>query len=88
LNRRTAGLDAAPNARKNRVVPVELALANATGRGGTPPAKGRTDRAREERPGWADGLRQLYDKVIEEQLPESFDDLLKRLDQANDGRRS
>ena len=33
-------------------------------------------------PGWAKGLRQLYDSVVDEPLPDSFDDLLKKLDQA------
>lgn len=33
-------------------------------------------------PGWADGLRQLYNSVVHEPLPETFDDLLKKLDQA------
>lgn len=37
------------------------------------------------KPGWADGLRQLYDSVLDEKLPDSFDDLLKRLDQAGHG---
>ena len=36
------------------------------------------------RPGWAAGLRQLYDSVVDEPLPDSFDDLLKKLDQAGD----
>lgn len=31
-------------------------------------------------PGWADGLRKLYDSVVEEPLPDSFEDLLKKLD--------
>ncbi|MFC0588597.1 NepR family anti-sigma factor [Novosphingobium aquiterrae] len=35
-------------------------------------------------PGWADGLRKLYDSVANEPLPDSFDDLLKKLDQADD----
>lgn len=30
--------------------------------------------------GWADGLRKLYDGVVSEPLPDSFEDLLKRLD--------
>ncbi len=33
-------------------------------------------------PGWADGLRQLYNSVVHEPLPDSFDDLLKKLDRA------
>ena len=31
-------------------------------------------------PEWADGLKQLYDQVVEEDLPDSFRDLLDRLD--------
>ncbi len=30
-------------------------------------------------PEWANGLRQLYDSVIEEPLPDSFNDLLAQL---------
>ncbi|GGD58542.1 hypothetical protein GCM10010990_04790 [Croceicoccus mobilis] len=33
-----------------------------------------------QRPEWAVGLRQLYDSVVEEPLPDSFGDLLKKLD--------
>ena len=36
-------------------------------------------------PGWQDGLRKLYDSVVEEPIPSSFDDLLKKLDKP-DGR--
>ncbi|MEE4288230.1 MAG: NepR family anti-sigma factor [Erythrobacter sp.] len=36
--------------------------------------------APEERPDWADGLRRLYDLVVEEPLPDAFKDLLDRLD--------
>ena len=32
------------------------------------------------RPEWADGLRQLYDSVVDEPLPDAFKDLLDRLD--------
>jgi hypothetical protein len=45
----------------------------------SPPRKG-------SEPGWADGLRQLYNSVVHEPLPDSFDDLLKKLDRANDER--
>ena len=31
-------------------------------------------------PGWADGLRQLYDSVVNEPLPDNFKDLLAKLD--------
>ncbi|MCC6828882.1 MAG: hypothetical protein IT550_11725 [Novosphingobium sp.] len=37
-------------------------------------------------PGWADGLRKLYNSVLHEPLPDSFDDLLKKLDRADDDR--
>ena len=42
---------------------------------GLPPRTGR-----DGKPGWADGLRKLYDSVVDEPLPDSFDDLLKKLD--------
>ena len=44
----------------------------------------KPDRAkgRPGKPGWADGLRKLYDGVVAEPLPDSFEDLLKKLDQA------
>ncbi|WP_324827548.1 NepR family anti-sigma factor [Qipengyuania zhejiangensis] len=31
-------------------------------------------------PDWANGLRQLYDSVVDEDLPDSFKDLLSQLD--------
>lgn len=31
-------------------------------------------------PEWATGLRQLYDSVVEEPLPDAFKDLLSRMD--------
>lgn len=31
-------------------------------------------------PAWSDGLRKLYDSVVEEPLPDSFKDLLDKLD--------
>jgi len=31
-------------------------------------------------PEWADGLKQLYDSVVEEELPDSFQHLLDQLD--------
>ena len=36
-------------------------------------------------PEWADGLKQLYDSVVEEDLPDSFKDLLDRLDGKTSG---
>lgn len=35
-------------------------------------------------PDWANGLKQLYDSVVEEELPDSFKDLLAKLDAAPD----
>ena len=39
---------------------------------------------RDEEPGWAAGLRKLYNSVVEEPLPDSFKDLLKKLDDSDD----
>jgi len=41
---------------------------------------GGSDGAQRRPPEWADGLKQLYDSVVEEDLPDSFKDLLDRLD--------
>lgn len=38
---------------------------------------------RGDMPGWTNGLRQLYDQVVDEDLPDSFRDLLARLDKKN-----
>lgn len=35
-------------------------------------------------PGWAGGLRKLYNSVVKEPLPDSFKDLLKKLDDSED----
>jgi hypothetical protein len=53
------------------------------GDAGHPPK--RIAGSRTKSPEWADGLRKLYDSVVEEPLPDSFDDLLKKLDQAGHG---
>ena len=42
--------------------------------------KGRGDPAPRAAPEWADGLKQLYDSVVEEDLPDMFKDLLDQLD--------
>ena len=41
---------------------------------------GGDDSAQQRPPEWADGLKLLYDSVVEEALPDSFKDLLDRLD--------
>ena len=45
-----------------------------------PPKRDGTGR-KAAAPEWAHGLRQLYDSVVDEELPTSFTDLLSRLDQ-------
>lgn len=42
--------------------------------------------AQRRAPEWADGLKQLYDSVVEEALPDAFKDLLDRLDEIDPGR--
>ena len=38
--------------------------------------KGKAERG----PEWASGLKQLYDSVVEEPIPDAFKDLLSKLD--------
>lgn len=61
---------------------MELVLTHTGGRppGGEKPGKPAQRRTGKD-PGWADGLRRLYDSVLNEPLPDSFQDLLKKLDQ-------
>jgi len=42
-----------------------------------------TPKDRRQQPEWANGLKKLYDSVVDEPLPDSFKDLLSRLDDAN-----
>ncbi|MEM6266416.1 MAG: NepR family anti-sigma factor [Pseudomonadota bacterium] len=42
-------------------------------------AQGRGD----QQPEWAAGLKQLYDSVVEEELPDSFKNLLAQLDEGS-----
>lgn len=48
--------------------------------------KQTVDRKGRGKPVWAEGLRRMYDEVVDEQLPSDFLDLLKKLDQAGDGK--
>lgn len=43
----------------------------------------RRQRDRQSAPEWASGLRRLYDSVVEEPLPDSFAELLDKLDDAD-----
>jgi hypothetical protein len=49
---------------------------NDTRRRGDKPAAGNAAQT----PDWTTGLRRLYESVVEEPLPDSFKDLLSRLD--------
>ena len=48
------------------------------------PAKGKKHDQARRGPEWASGLKQLYDSVIDEPIPDAFKDLLAKLD---DGKR-
>lgn len=73
---------------------MEFALSHLGGkddRKGKPGQRGRGGRgpggpSGPDEPGWAAGLRQLYNSVLDEPLPDSFDDLLKKLDRGSDER--
>lgn len=57
-------------------------MASTDGHGGNQGGNhgGGDQSARRRPPEWADGLKQLYDSVVEEALPDSFKDLIDRLD--------
>lgn len=48
------------------------------------PAKGRAhskaQSRKKQKPEWASGLKQLYDSVVDEPIPDAFKDLLSKLD--------
>ena len=46
----------------------------------TKPVKGMSNNKPKRGPEWASGLKQLYDSVVEEPIPDAFKDLLTRLD--------
>ena len=46
-------------------------------------AKGKSRNFR-AKPVWAEGLRRMYDEVVDEKLPDDFLDLLKKLDLPSD----
>lgn len=48
-------------------------------------AKGKT-RASRAKPVWAEGLRRMYDEVVDENLPDDFLNLLKKLDHDSDSK--
>lgn len=40
-------------------------------------------KAQGQLPGWTNGLRQLYDEVVDEELPDGIRDLLAQFDKSN-----
>jgi hypothetical protein len=38
------------------------------------------------KPAWAEGLKRMYDSVVDEKIPDDFAELLKKLDDAGDKR--
>ena len=44
------------------------------------PAKGKQQDQKRRGPDWAHGLKQLYNSVVEEPIPDAFKDLLSKLD--------
>lgn len=53
-----------------------------TGSRAPSPPSGRDDASgKNGEPGWASGLKHLYDSVVDEDLPDTFKDLLSQLDQ-------
>jgi len=50
---------------------------------GDPTPSSKTTGKTGKSPEWADGLRQLYDSVVDEPLPDSFKDLLSKLDDSD-----
>ena len=49
------------------------------------PASEQAQSKARAKPVWAEGLRRMYDEVVDENLPDDFVDLLKKLDKSNDG---
>ena len=52
------------------------------GESGAANGRGGSDADKPEAPSWAGGLKQLYDSVVEEPLPDAFKDLLSKLDES------
>lgn len=66
---------------------MEFALSHPHGMRPPPRKPGKGAGGDPAEPGWAAGLRQLYNSVVDEPLPDSFDDLLRKLDRDGDDRR-
>jgi len=55
-------------------------MAGAENRGEPVKGKGKSKARNQRGPDWASGWKQLYDSVVEEPIPDSFKDLLSKLD--------
>ncbi|MEO6386928.1 MAG: NepR family anti-sigma factor [Croceibacterium sp.] len=44
------------------------------------PAKGKAPGTKRDGADWTSGLKQLYDSVVDEPIPDAFKDLLAKLD--------
>lgn len=66
---------------------MEFALSHLDGKDDGNRSPGSTARRRTNEPGWAQGLRKLYNSVLDEPIPDSFDELLKKLDRSSDEKR-
>lgn len=49
------------------------------------PGQQRRKSGKPRNPEWADGLKRLYDSVVDEPLPDSFAQLLDKLDDPSHG---
>jgi len=68
------GEDGGPDAGTDRSAYEQQSEGSAGAQSGAP----------DDSPEWADGLKQLYDSVVDEPLPDSFLDLLSKLDADGD----
>lgn len=48
------------------------------------PASEQAQNKARAKPVWAEGLRRMYDEVVEEKIPDDFAALLKKLDNSGD----
>jgi hypothetical protein len=64
------------------MVGVEKKHLSAAGQGAAGDSSHRSARPAKGDPVWASGLKQLYDQVVDEPIPDSFKDLLSKLDDA------
>ena len=63
-----------------KAISTDMTVDKPDGDSGKPGVEPTSKAAHGDTPGWADGLRKLYDSVVDEPLPDSFKDLLAKLD--------